>query len=137
MPVRLALWVLWTALTLCLPAAARLELCLCDGPQGLFDGAACGMAVEGEAPECCCAPAEEGEPRLEPRGERRGCVCVTLDVQRSEPALQAVLVPAIALRADAARAVAVAPQARRTQSFVPRECARPRQRVCDGLPLRI
>lgn len=40
MSPRLALWILWTALSLCLPGATRLEPCLCDGPGGLFDGAA-------------------------------------------------------------------------------------------------
>lgn len=137
MSARLALWVLWTALSLCLPAAARLELCLCDGPRGLLDGAACGMAVEEEAQACCCAPDGDGEPRLETRGQRDGCECVSLDVQRSEPVAHAAVVPATPLRADCDRVARVA-----APVLTSVRCARVqrtwvRPRAGDGLPLRI
>lgn len=135
MSVRLSLWVLWTALTLCLPASARLELCLCDGPRGLLDGAACGMDEEAQA--CCCAPAQDGAPRLEARLEERGCECVTLDVQRLEPELHAAIVPSTPLRADTTRAPVVAAPALRAPHAAPRARTRERPRISDGLPLRI
>jgi hypothetical protein len=137
MSPRLALWFLWTALSLCLPAAARLELCLCDGPRGLLDGTACGMQGEDEVQSCCCAPDGSGEPRLDARGEEGDCRCLSIDVQRSEPALHAVVVPATPLRAEAVgHLVHVAPAPRRECRALVRR-AWVRARLPDGVPLRI
>ncbi len=136
MSPHLALWFLWTALSLCLPGATRLELCLCDGPSGLFDGAACGVAAEDDAPDCCCAPAQDGEPRLERQGER-GCGCVTLEAQRSEPVAHAVAVPAHVLHAAPAPDVRsrALPATGARVLRCPR--ARVRSRAPDGIPLRL
>lgn len=136
MSPHLALWFLWTALSLCLPGTARLELCLCDGPRGLFDGATCGRTGQDDAPDCCCEPAQDAESRLERQGER-GCGCVTLEAQRSEPVAHAIAVPATVLHAAAApdvRSRALPATGARILCY-PRE--RERWRAPDGLPLRL
>lgn len=136
MSPHLALWFLWTALSLCLPGATQLELCLCDGPRGLFDGAACGMAGEEDAVDCCCEPDQDAEPRLERQGER-GCGCVTLEAQRSEPVAHAIAVPATVLRAAPTQDLRSRALPASTSRVLRGPRARVRTRVPDGLPLRI
>jgi hypothetical protein len=135
MSARLALWILWTALSLCLPGMVRLELCLCDGPRGLFDGVPCG-AAQAETQACCCAPERGDAPRLG-RGDAEGCGCVRLEAQRGEPIAHATVTPAGVLRAPSRPlALSVLPPA-----CAPRPAraarARVRPRALDGVPLRI
>lgn len=131
-----ALWTLCTALALCLPGAVRLELCLCDGPLGLFDGRACGTGSAGE-PACCCAPGDGAGTRLAPRDVGDACECVTLEAEREEHLAHVSVAPATPLhppaRARATFAPIPGPAARATPA--PREQLR--TRTLDGVPLRI
>lgn len=136
MSARLMLWILWTALSLCLPGITRLELCLCDGPRGLFDGAACGAADGSELQACCCAQQSVEDPRID-RGDGRGCGCVTLEAQRGEPIVHATVAPAGMLRAPAeTHSLSVRPPTSATRpARVPQAWVR--TRTLDGMPLRI
>lgn len=138
MSPRVAFWVLWTALSLCLPGAARFELCLCDGIAGLFDGAACGRAQAADAPQCCGLDATTGEDRIERSGDAgAACACLQLEVRRGEPAVLSVSAPVAALACAPAPDHAHAAPSRSPGPGSP--CARVcvRSRAPDGVPLRI
>jgi hypothetical protein len=131
-----ALWILCTALALCLPGVARLELCLCDGPRGLLDGTACGAGAEEET-SCCCAPVVGAGPRLERRNAAVGCGCVTLEAERGEHLAHASMAPATPLHLPAAVRAVFTHAQRNAARSEPAPGERLRTRTLDGLPLRI
>jgi len=131
---RLVLWVLWTALSLCLPSAARVELCLCDGVGGLFDGRPCGAIESASEAASCCGAVDEGAVLAAETDESPACQCLSLEIER-EISLRHLgttgATTASLSGASSASRVAFAPiRARRSPSVcarvpVPRSVARP------------